>query len=275
MAEHAMKKYFLKNGQEVSVTDFQAEYQALQPSCYEVIRVIDGKPLFLDAHYRRFVGTVESIGQQVPCSKQELAADISRLAALNDVQNYNVKLIYNDFEHGGTVYLFFTHTAYPTEEMYREGVRTDLLRMERKNPHAKIINQTLREAADTLMEEKDLFEAILVNEEDQITEGSKSNIFFLKSNSTGGEVWTSPADGVLLGVTRQHILALCREAGLSIREETISVSDLPGFQAAFISGTSPKVLPIHWIGDQELDVNDPLLRRIMALYDEAILADLR
>ena len=47
---------------------------------------------------------------------------------------------------------------------------------------------------------EDLFEAILVNEEDQITEGSKSNIFFLKSNSTGGEVWTSPADGVLLGV---------------------------------------------------------------------------
>ena len=267
MAEHAMKKYFLKNGQEVSVTDFQAEYQALQPSCYEVIRVIDGKPLFLDAHYRRFVGTVESIGQQVPCSKQELAADISRLAALNDVQNYNVKLIYNDFEHGGTVYLFFTHTAYPTEEMYREGVRTDLLRMERKNPHAKIINQTLRDNADALMAARGLFEAILVNGENQVTEGSKSNLFFVR----GDTLVTAPADQVLLGVTRQRILRLAMEHGIPVSEEHIPADGLGAFSAGFISGTSPKVLPIARVGeDVTYDVNDPVLRRMMDLYDEEI-----
>jgi branched-chain amino acid aminotransferase len=270
MAEQAKLKVFLVNGVVMNTEDFDQVYQAVQPACYEVIRVIDGKALFLDAHYQRFVATLKSIGQEPPISKEDLAERITLLAAKNQVENYNVRLICNDFDNGGTVYLFFTHTSYPTEEMYRDGVKTDLLKMERKNPHAKIINLSLRETADALMREKGLFEAILVNELDQITEGSKSNIFFIRD----GEVWTSPADGVLLGVTRQHILELCRNAGLTIREENIPVAELPEFTAAFISGTSPKVLPIRWIGGQELDVNDPVLRQIMTLYNQAIEEDL-
>ena len=77
MAERAELQYFLKNGRELETALFQEEYADLQPSCYEVIRVIGGKALFLEAHYRRFVGTVESIGQKIPCTKQELAEALS------------------------------------------------------------------------------------------------------------------------------------------------------------------------------------------------------
>ena len=52
--------------------------------------------------------------------------------------------------------------------------------------------------------------------------------------------------------------------------KAIQASDIASFDAAFISGTSPKVLPIASIDGNTYDVNEPLLRNIMKWYDEVI-----
>ena len=257
---------FMVNWELYPSADFPRLYQVMEPSCYEVVRVIGGRPLFLGEHYARLTATAESIGQTLPFSLAELEGHISRLAEANGVKDYNVKLICNDFHRGWKSYLFFTPTAYPTAEMYEKGVKTDLLPSVRENPHAKIINQSLRDRADALMAEEGLYEAVLVNERGEITEGSKSNLFFIRD----GVLCTSPADGVLLGVTRQRILRLARADGIPVREEIIRADGLSAYRAAFISGTSPKVLPVARMGERDMDVDDPVLRRVMALYDEEI-----
>ncbi|MCI5746307.1 aminotransferase class IV [Eubacterium pyruvativorans] len=266
MKDHAMLQYFLLNGAQMDAACFDEVYREVQPSCYEVIRVINGKALFLEDHYDRFCHTLATVGQKPPVSCDTLGRMITELAERNGVQNYNVKVIYNDFRAGGNFYLFFTHTSYPTEEMYRQGVATELMRSVRKNPHAKIINDSLREQADAQIAAHHLFETILVDDQGNITEGSKSNIFFVRN----GELVTSPASGVLLGVTRKHILHAAEAGGVVLKEEIIPADTLNSFDAAFISGTSPKVLPIARIGEQTLDVNDTALRRIMQLYDAEI-----
>lgn len=266
MADHAELKKILYNGELQDAAEFDKIYEVISPACYEVIRVMGGKALFLEEHYARLTATAESIGETLPVSLETLKAQIADLAKANDVENYNVKLILNDFANGPRYYLFFTHTAYPTEEMYEQGVRTNLLESVRENPHAKIINQSLRDRADAMMAEQSLFEAILVNEKGQITEGSKSNIFFIKD----GTLVTCPSEGVLLGVTRQRILRLVTEAGIPVKEEFIPANELADYDAGFISGTSPKVLPICCVGDVKLDVNDPTLRKVMKLYNNEI-----
>lgn len=266
MGDQAMLQHFLFNGTLRPSAEFAALYRPAEPSCYEVIRVMGGRPLFLGEHYGRLVNTAASIGQRLPFSQAELDREITRLAAANGVEDYNVKLIYNDFDHGGTAYLFFTPTSYPTAEMYAQGVATDLLWSVRENPHAKLINHSLRSQADALMAEKGLYEAILVNHRGQVTEGSKSNLFFI----AGDTLCTCPSDGVLLGVTRQRILGLAEADGIPVREEVIRADSLDRYAAAFISGTSPKVLPIANIGSVPFDVNHPVLRRVMGLYDQEI-----
>ncbi len=267
MSDQAMLDQFMINWQTHPSADFSRLYTPAEPSCYEVIRLMGGRPLFLNEHYDRLTATARSIGQALPFSLSELEGHITDLARANGAADYNVKLIYNDFAHGGTVYLFFTPTSYPTAEMYEKGVATDFLNAIRANPHAKIINQSLRDDADALMAEKGLFEAVLVNEKGEVTEGSKSNLFFIR----GDALVTSPAEAVLLGVTRQRILRLAAEHGIPVSQEPIPADSLGRFSAGFISGTSPKVLPIKNVGDKvRYDVNDPLLRKIMALYDGEI-----
>ena len=56
--------------------------------------------------------------------------------------------------------------------------------------------------------------------------------------------------------------------GITVSEEAIPRHEAEKADAAFISGTSPKVLPICRIGDVRLDVDDHTLRLIMALFDK-------
>jgi len=256
---------FIFNGTLYDTNLFESTYRTLSPSVYEVIRVMDGTPLFLEDHYKRLISSAASIGKEVIFSIEKLREYIKTLCNAANVKNNNVKLVINDFESNpqGNFYLFFIKSSYPTDEMYKNGVKTGLYSAVRENPHAKIINQSLRDSVNEYLEKNSLYEAILVNEKGEITEGSRSNIFFIKNN----EVYTSPAEGVLLGVTRQRIIKLCIENSIVVHEDVIPSSCINEFQAAFISGTSPKVLPIASIGDMKLSCNNDCLRKIMELYD--------
>ena len=265
----AVKDKYLYCGELRKVAEFDSTYRNVSPSAYEVIRLMNGRPLFLEEHYARLEATLASIGQKAPFELSQLRGDIERLAAANDVKNHNVKIVINEFGSApeeAKTHIFLIATSYPTEEMDRDGVPTDLFNAVRDNPQAKIIDADLRARENEFIRENGLFEALLVNEAGEITEGSRSNLFFIK----GERVFTSPADGVLLGITRQRIMRICAEAGISVEERKIDASTVGAYDAAFISGTSPKVLPIARVGDVRLDANQPQLRKIMKLYDREI-----
>ena len=131
-----------------------------------------------------------------------------------------------------------------------------------------MMDQALRDATDAAIKAHDLYEVILVDRKGQITEGSRSNVFFIKN----GELYTSPLKQVLPGVTRDKIIEIVKGKGIAVHEDPIPASSVADFDAAFISGTSPKVLPIASLGDVTYDVNDPLLRHLMDWYDEAFVS---
>ena len=264
----AIASKFMLDGKLYDTSLFDSLYTNTFPSVYEVIRITDGVPLFLEEHFERLSHSLESIGEKTCLSVDRLKGYIITLLKASKVTNNNVKLVINDFKSqpGGHLYLFLIPSSYPTETMYKEGVRTSLFNAVRENPNAKIINQSLRDSVNEYLKENSLFEAILVNKHGQITEGSRSNIFFIKN----GSVYTCPANGVLLGVTRQRIIHLCRQNSIEVHEEDINRDSLSQFDAAFISGTSPKVLPIASIGEIKLDCNNECLRKIMVLYNQAV-----
>ena len=265
----AVKDKYLYCGELRAVADFDSTYRTVSPSAYEVIRLMEGRPLFLEEHYARLVATLASIGKKPPFDIGQLRSDIERLAEANAVKNHNVKIVINEFGSApgdAKTHIFLIATSYPTEEMYRTGVPTDLFNAVRDNPQAKIIDADLRARENEFIKGNGLFEALLVNGAGEITEGSRSNLFFIK----GDRVYTSPAEGVLLGITRQRIMRICAEAGITVEERKIIASAVGEYDAAFISGTSPKVLPIARVGEVRLDANNPLLRKIMKLYDQEI-----
>ncbi len=229
------------------------------PSVYEVIRLTDGKPKFLEDHYERLGRSLAAIGMLTPFTIEELRDSIEDLVQESGIRDHNIRV---EVDVSGYASMHLNPTHYPDAEMYRTGVKAGLFRGERTNPNIKMMDPELRDATDAVMKRDGLYEVLLVDREGLITEGSRSNVFFIKN----GEVFTAPSDKVLLGVTRAKIIELIRDMGAVLHEESVAADDIGEYDAAFISGTSPAVLPIACIGDVIFDVEEPLLREIMKKY---------
>jgi len=261
----AIKKYYMANGRLISTDDLDIFYSIEKPPIYEVIRVIDGIPLFLEDHLERMRISGELVGVSINRSDEEIEKDIMKLIEANGVENLNIKLLCANIEGEGQVLLaYFIKSFYPPEEYYRDGIHTILFHHERENPNAKVLKSSFKEEVAKKLEENKAFEALLVNNDGYITEGSRSNMFFVKEN----KIYTAPKGTVLLGITRQHIMEVCKELSIEVVEENIHVDDLDRLEGAFMSGTSVNVLPISTIEDIRLNsVNNHIIRKIAKGYE--------
>ncbi len=235
--ENCINDYFIKNDEAYEREEFQDIYVVEGKCIYEVIRVIDGAPLFLDEHLARLENSLKLEKKEELISMDKIKEYIGKLITLNRVDNGNLKLVINM----DNLFIFFIKHSYPTKDMYSKGVKTILYFGERHNPNAKVIDNSFRGKVNEKIDASGSYEAILVNSKGYITEGSKSNIFMIK----GDEIITAPVEGVLPGITRSEIIKACEELGLRVREENIHCEHIKNLDGLFISGTSPKVLPIN------------------------------
>lgn len=95
-----------------------------------------------------------------------------------------------------------------------------------------------------------------------ITELANANIFMAK----GGEVFTPAANGTFLaGITRQRIIALLGDAGVTVHETTLTYADFQAADEIFSAGNFSKVVPVTRIDSRELVVGK-IYQRARALY---------
>lgn len=263
MKVEAIEKFYLVNGELKSTGDLKI-FNKINKPIYEVIRIIDGVPLFLEEHLERMRESASLLDYKINKTNSEIKKDIKRLILENQIKNLNVKLICTDVEGMGQVFLScFIKSFYPPEEYYKKGVHTTLFHYERQNPNVKVQISAFNMEVAKRLKEKKVFEALLVSKAGYILEGSRSNIFFVK----GDKLYTAPKEAVLLGITRKHIFQVCEELGIKIIEENIHVGDLDKLDGAFMTGTSVNVLPISTIDHIYLDsVNNKMVKEINNAY---------
>jgi branched-chain amino acid aminotransferase len=136
----------------------------------------------------------------------------------------------------------------------------------RENPNVKSWNQGLRERSIGILQETGAYEAILVDQEGNITEASRSNVFFLHEKS----VFTSPVKHVLPGITRKKVLQVCEEIGVPVVFEQILVSEIGRYQGCFLTGTARRVVPVERIDDTRFIPDTTLFRNISKAFEELV-----
>lgn len=231
---------------------------------YEVLRVVDGKPLFLEDHLNRMKNSFELINEEFKLNYYEISEKIKKLIVSEKKVEGNIKVTYG--VHENLLKIFFIEHSYPLAEMYKSGVETIFYFGERENPNAKIINTNFREKINQEIKSKNVYEAILVDSKGNITEGSKSNIFMVKDNT----LITSPVKAVLPGVTRGKVISIARKLGIEVKEIEYKYSDISELDGMFISGTSPKILPIKLVDNIKLDVDNGIINQLIKEYDREI-----
>jgi len=258
---------FIVNNKVMDCKEFDNTLIQQGKSVYEVIRIIDGVPLFIEDHLDRLFQSANVTGVNIWLEKEEIKYSIKKLSEINFIRDGNVKIIFNFNEKTENTFLiYFIKHNYPTEEMYLKGIEVALYNAERETPNAKVINMSLREITDKIIKEENIYEVILVNSSGKITEGSRSNIFMIKEN----KVYTAPKEDVLLGITRKYVFKACYNLGYEIIEEKTNSNDIKKLDGIFLCGTSPKVLPISKIDDVEITIHNKILQEIKNEYNRLV-----
>lgn len=68
---------------------------------------------------------------------------------------------------------------------------------------------------------------------------------------------------------------LARLEGAQVKETRINLSELGKFEACFLTGTSPKVLPVSGFDGHRFDVNNSIMRKLMQAYDDLVAREVR
>ncbi len=99
-------------------------------------------------------------------------------------------------------------------------------------------------------EAKGCSDAMMFDYRGYVAEATGANIFFVKD----GEVHTPLADAFLNGITRQTVIGMLREQGVTVHERHILPAELEGFQQCWLTGTAAEVTPVGQIGDYSFEV---------------------
>jgi branched-chain amino acid aminotransferase len=151
--------------------------------------------------------------------------------------------------------------------MYKSGVQLVTYPYVRHNPGIKKWDDRFRVSVSQFIRNHGVYEAILLNNRKQITEGSRSNIFFINAQD---QLVSAPENEILPGITRKYVLEICRNEHIEVVHRPIHLEELIHFKSCFISGTSPKVLPTWQLDGIAFEVNHPLLQMIMERFEDLI-----
>ena len=235
---------------------------------FDLVRTYRGKPFFLQAHIGRLIHSAGEIGLPLPWSADELTAIVMETLRRNAHPEANIRMVVT----GGPSPDFMTPQGKPRllvlvtpipklpDQWYSDGVSIVTVVVERFKPGAKSINYIPATIAMKTAREKGAIEALYIDREGFVLEGTTSNIFALF-----GDRLVTPGRGILSGITRQVVLDIAgHHYAIDIRD--LSLEEMLAADEIFITGTNKGLVPVVQVDGQTIGDGRPgsRTRTIMA-----------
>ncbi len=245
---------------------------------YDVVSVWEGRFFRLDAHLDRFEASIEKLRLTLPFDRGRLSAILAECVRRSELDTAYVEMILTrgvsptfsrDPRDAVNTFIAF---AIPlgfvaNEDQMARGLDIHISSISRiqpgsvdptvKNYHWLDLVAGLHEAYDAGREN-----VLLVDGAGHVTEGPGFNIFALKD----GRV-TTPASGVLEGITRRTALELLAELQVKGEAAPLPITDLKAADEVFITSTAGGIMPVGRLdGETVGDGPGPLTARLRELY---------
>jgi len=252
-------------------------------SVFEGERAYSGKIFKSREHSQRLKNSAEMIDFEIPYTIDELEAAKAEVLAASGLKDAYVRPIAwrGAGEDMGVASqrnpVRLAIAAWEWGAYYGDakmkGAKLDISKWKRPSPetipcHAKaaglyMICTMSKHAAEA----KGCSDAMMFDHRGYVAEATGANIFFVKD----GEVHTPDPDCFLNGITRQTVIGMLRERGLTVHERHIMPEELSGFEQCWLTGTAAEVTPVGQIGEYNFEVGT-LTRDIAESYEKLVRA---
>lgn len=262
----------LKPESEASVSLFDINY-AYGYGVYETLKLRRGVLYFPDQHCDRLHHSAEVIGMEIPWGGKAVECWIRELVAANEQESANVKLLCVGDSRGRkgqgqgqeaevNLYIMMLNPLFPPRRLYSQGARVITAHGERHFPTAKTLDMLLSAVLYRRARAHDAYDALLINPEQCVTEGTRTNLFV----TDGAGLFTPPADQTLGGVTKRTVIECARAHGLVVQERRLPWDEFDRWDGVFLTSTSSKIVPVAMIDKRALSI-PTVTRELIAHYD--------
>ena len=225
-------------------------------SVFESLRTYNRRPFHLTEHLNRLMHSAELIDFEIPYTRDFIAGVIQEAIERNTYKHAAIRILVTGGESEDgilpigkpTLAVLITPLSERDMERFARGYKVITTRLQRVTPEAKTTNYIAAVRALKEAERHRAADALFVDEEGHVLEGTRSNFFVFK-----GDTLITPREGVLIGITRNVVLALA-EGRFAIEERPIWFDELAQVDEAFITSSSKEIVPVVQI--DELVIGD-------------------
>jgi aminodeoxychorismate lyase len=244
---------------------------------FEVMSIFRGRPFRWNDHLARLRRGAEFLKIRVPFTEAELGEHARQLIERNGMPDALLRLTLSrgvgvrGYSPAGADHPTLAMTLHPAPDLDGESapvwhVVTASFRLPAGEALAqyKTCNKLAQVLARAEADARGADEALLLNTDGKVVEGSSSNLFWI----TNGTVNTPAlAAGILAGVTRLVVLEICRNLGLPVRETGVTPAELRRADGVFLSLSSRGIVEAGWLDDEPLG-RSPLAQKLRQAYVE-------
>jgi branched-chain amino acid aminotransferase len=238
-------------------------------SVYETVRTYGGRVFLLGRHLERLRESARALDIALDVTDEEIEARVQETLVAAGNAESSIRIVVSagvgpiDYRAGSAsrptvVVIVRPLPEYPVS-LYREGARAVIVPMMRAtrgglDPRIKSSNLLTNVLALREAQRQKAYEALMLNPEGDIAEGSMSNVFIVAR----GSILTPPLSaGLLEGITRELVIEVARERGYSVEERAFKPHELLAADEVFITASARQIVPIVQVDETRIGNGKP------------------
>ncbi len=273
--------YMAKEEASISVFDHGYLYG---DGVFEGIRAYNGKVFKLYEHLERLYESAHHILLDVPISLEEMAGATLETLRRNNLSDAYIRIVVSRGVGDlgldprkcsrATIVIIADHISLFPQEHYDKGLEVITAATRQRShdtfePRIKSLNYLNNILVKLEAAQAGAMEAIMLNSQGYVVEGSGSNIFII--DKTGRLITPPVYVGILEGITRNTVIDLARGEGLTVEELPFTRHDLYVAAECFITGTAAELMPVISVDRRAVGEGKPgkitgMLREKFRLY---------
>lgn len=238
----------------------------------------------LEEHTDRLFRSAHILQIPMPFTREELIAAQLEVVAANQLEECYIRpLVYLGAEKMGispkgarthVIIAAWPWGAYLGEAALEQGIRVKTSSFTRHHPNITMCKakasgnymNSILANNEALVNGYD--EALLLDVDGFVAEGSGENIFLVKK----GKIYTPDLSSALEGITRDCLIQLANESGYEVVERRISRDELYSADEAFFTGTAAEVTPIREVDERVIGQGHrgPITHQLQSLYFDCV-----
>jgi branched-chain amino acid aminotransferase len=236
---------------------------------FEGLRSYNGRVFRLQQHLHRLWDSARALCLEIPISQEQMAKAVNETLAANGIKDGYIRLVVT--RGAGSlgldpnrcsepqVIIITDHISLYPKEFYERGLEIVTAATLRNhpaalNPRIKSLNYLNNILAKIEGLKAGCVEALMLNHKGEVAECTGDNIFLVRR----GTLVTPPNDASILeGITREAVMELAVEAGIEVRETSLTRHDVYVADECFLTGSAAEIIPVVKVDNRVIGSGKP------------------